>query len=272
MRLAFLLVGLGLIAACGSERANDPAPAVEAAQFQRASADLVSHGERLARVLGCFGCHGADLTGEDWSEPGFGRLWTANLTRAVPRYSDAQLAAMIRSGARPDGSELWEMPSHLFTRLTAGDMTALIAFLRSRTPVGAVHPGPLFEDAARREVAAGTFKSSRAQVNEEGGRWPPDAGEQHRLGRYIVRATCAECHGMDLQGGQPHPDAVPRPDLRIVAPAYDEAAFVRLLRNGKALGDRELSMMSGVARGRYRYFTDDELNAVRQYLLAVSGT
>jgi mono/diheme cytochrome c family protein len=150
-------------------------------------------------VLGCFGCHGQDLTGEEWGEPGFGKLRTANLTQSVPRYLDEQLASVIRSGARPDGAELWEM-----------------RFLRSRPPTGVVRPSPVFEDGARREMAAGTFKPSRTQVNEGGNRWPPDAGEQHALGRYIALATCAGCHGMSLQGGQPTPEATPRPDLRVM--------------------------------------------------------
>jgi mono/diheme cytochrome c family protein len=119
-------------------------------------------------------------------------------------------------------------------------MTALVALLRSRPPTGAVRPLPVFEEGARREMAAGTIKSSRTQVNEEGNRWSPDAGEQHALGRSIARATCAECHGMNLQGGQPTPEATPRPDVGVMMSACDAPAFERLLRTGKALGDREL--------------------------------
>jgi mono/diheme cytochrome c family protein len=57
-------------------------------------------------------------------------------------------------------------------------------------------------------------KSSRTQVNEEGSGWPPDAGEQHAIWRYIARATCAECHGMNLQGGQPTPEATPQDPIQ----------------------------------------------------------
>ena len=261
--LPALLAALIALAGCGGAAEEAPPP-VAPVQFERASADLVQHGQRLARVLGCQGCHGTDLTGEDWSEPGFGRLWTANLTRAVPRYDDRQLAALIRGGRRPDRL-LWEMPSHLFTKLAADDMTALLAFLRSRPPAGTERPAPLFEEAARREMAAGTFKSSAAQAGEQGERWPPDAGPEHALGRYIVRATCAECHGMDLRGGRPNPQAVPRPDLAVAA-AYEPAAFRRLMRAGIAAGEREVGMMSEVARGRYAHFTDAEIDAVHRYL------
>jgi mono/diheme cytochrome c family protein len=178
-------------------------------QFERAAAELVPHYERLSEVLGCSGCHGQDLRGEDWSDPGFGRLWTANLTRAIPRYSNAQLATIIRGGARPD-RPLWEMPSHLFAQLTEDDMAAVIAFLRSRPPSGIDHPAPAFGDEAHRKMAAGTFLSSPVLVKKLGAAWPPDAGPEHALGRYVVRATCAECHGLDLRGGQPHPTATPR--------------------------------------------------------------
>jgi len=259
---------IAIICLPGCDRQPNAGAEAPRIQFQRTSADPARHGERLAAVLGCTGCHGADLTGEDWSEPGFGRLWTANLTRIVPDHSDAALAEIIRSGRRAD-RDLWEMPSHLFTHLTGDDMEALIAFLRSRPPTGAAHPPPAFEEDARREIAAGTFRSSRAQVAELGELWPPDAGDNHALGRYIVRATCAECHGMDLRGGQPNPQAAPRPDLRMVA-AYEPAQFRRLLREGIAVGDREVGLMSEVARGRYRHLTDAELAAVHLYLRRVA--
>ncbi len=266
MRIILTCAALLGIAACSEPR--DPVAAAQPpVQFQRASGDLTAHGKRVADVLGCTGCHGQDLAGEEnWSEPGFGRLWTANLTRTAQRYTDAQLAAVIRGGARPD-RELWDMPSHLFTHLTADDMAALIAFLRSRPPTGEVRPEPVFEDGARREIAAGTFTSSLARVKKDGALWPPDA--QPALGRYIVRATCAECHGLDLRGGQPNPEAKPRPDLRIAA-AYDGEQFRRLLRTGVAAGNRDLTLMSDVARGRYTHLTDAEIDAIHAYLKRVA--
>lgn len=266
-----VLLSCAALAACGQEAAGDPAPAPPV-QFERASSEVVAHGERLSRVLGCSGCHGEDLTGQDWSEPGFGKLWTANLTHSARRYTDQQLEAMIRGGARPDGSELWGMPSHLFTHLTADDMAALLAFIRAQPLRGEARPRPEFEEGARRAIAAGNLQSAVADVREEGTRWPADAGADHALGRYIVRATCAECHGMDLAGGQPHPAAAPRPDLRAIMPAYDRAAFTTLLRTGTAAGDRKLELMGRVARGRYSHLTEAELAAVHAYLRAVADS
>ena len=258
-----------LLAACGQDSPQDRMLAPAPIHFEQASSDKQQHGKRLAAVLGCTGCHGETLAGEDWSEPGFGKLWTANLSRAVPYYSDRQLADVIQTGRRPDRA-LWEMPSHLFTQLDPDDMAALIAFLRSVRPTGAIHPAPVFEAGARAEMKAGLFESSATHVAKEGKLWPPEAGADVALGRYIVRATCAECHQMDLRGGTPFPGAQPRPDLRMAA-AYDRAQFKSFMRTGKAAGGRELKMMSDVARGRYSQLTDGELSAVHAYLQKVAA-
>ena len=238
-------------------------------RFARVSDDPVVHGQRLAHVLGCSGCHGAALTGEDWSEAGFARIWTSNLTRAVPHYSDTQLDAAIRGGVRHDGAPLWDMPSHLFTRISDRDMSALIAYLRSRPPLGPARPLPIFDAAARTEIAAGIYRSSAAEVARIDDRLPVDLGPEFALGRHIVRATCAECHGADLRGGTPHPGAAARPDLRIAA-GYDAGQFERLMTTGIAIGDRDLGLMSQVARGRYRHLTAGERAAVLAYLQALA--
>ncbi|HEY0112880.1 MAG TPA: c-type cytochrome [Allosphingosinicella sp.] len=263
-----------LLAACGSPAPEpDEAPAAQAAPevaFARLSADPVAHGERLATVLGCNGCHGKDLTGEDWSDPEWGRLWTANLTRAVPRYTDdSALERAIRGGIGHGGRELWEMPSHLFTHLSDSEMKALIAWLRTHRPAGEDHPPPTFGPRGKREIAAGTWRSSAADIQKEGNRWPPDAGSAHALGRYIVRATCSECHGLGLEGDKDQEQDRPAPPLAVAA-AYDREQFRTLLRTGKPIGGRELRLMSGAARWRYSRLTEAELDAVYEYLKAVS--
>lgn len=151
MRCLTAFFGTLVLAACGGpepqqqRKANDDYVRSTAVTFEAPNAAdprvRLAHGERVAAVLGCTGCHGQDLTGEDWSAPGFGRLWTANLTRSVRQYSDAELVRIIETGARPD-RQLWEMPSHLFTTLAPDDMAALTAFLRSKPARGPVHPPP----------------------------------------------------------------------------------------------------------------------------------
>ncbi|HEX8261799.1 MAG TPA: c-type cytochrome [Allosphingosinicella sp.] len=261
-----------LAAACSSPApAPEEQPSAQAAPaFARLSADPVAHGERLGTVLGCNGCHGKDLTGEDWSDPEWGRLWTANLTRAVPRFADdSALDRAIRGGVGHDGRELWGMPSSLFTHLADSEVKALIAWLRSHRPAGSEHPLPTFGPRARKEIAAGTWRSSAAEVRQDRGIWPPDAGPGHALGRYIVRATCAECHGLRLEGDKDQEKDRPAPPLAVAA-AYDRDQFRHLLRTGKPIGGRELRMMSAVARWRYSRFTEGELDSVHAYLKAVA--
>ena len=248
------------------------APAVKPVPgFDRLATDPILHGERLAIVLGCTGCHGKDLTGNDWSEPGFGQMWSSNLTRSVPDYTDAQLERAISGGVRHDGSDLWAMPSHLFTRLRPDEMAAIIAFLRSRQPTGVAHPLPVFEAGARAEIAADTFRPARIDVEREGRVMPPDLGPAHDRARHIIRATCAECHGLDLRGGEAHPGASSRPDLRIAA-GYDAAQFKALLQTGTPIGGRDIGLMGQVARSRYKHLTDAEREAIRAYLHRLAET
>ncbi|WP_428629775.1 c-type cytochrome [Sphingopyxis sp.] len=264
---AFLIVTLSLTGCDKVATAPDSEPP---AAFARLSADPVDHGARVASVLGCTGCHGDNLAGQDWSDPEFAAMWTSNLSRLVPAMTDAQLTAVITGGKRPDGSVLWGMPSHLFTQLAAEDMASLLSFLRSKPPVGEMHPRPVFKALGQKEIAEGLFKSSPVDVAEQGGLWPPDVGANHALGRYIARATCAECHTMSLRGGTPYPGAERRPDLRIAA-AYDGAAFNRMLHTGIAPGERKLKLMGEVARGRFKHFSDTEIAALFGYLRAVAA-
>lgn len=240
------------------------------ALFDQTSANPVEQGKRLALVLGCTGCHGEDLTGTDWSAKDFVTMSTANLTRAAERYDTAQFENAVRHGKRPQGRELWEMPSHLFTALPAADLQPVIAYIKAQPPRGEIHPDPVFFANARKEMAQGIYKSSTADVQEIGLKSAPDAGPEHARAQAIVRATCVECHGIELRGGEPFPGAPFRPDLRIVG-AYDKAAFLNFLQTGKAAGDRELKMMSGVARGRYAHFTPAEREAVYNYLVALAA-
>ena len=154
-------------AAEASPPAQQPQP--EAIRFERAAARTpAQHGRRLARVLGCQGCHGADLQGQPWDEEAdFAISFTSNLTRALPAYSDAQIERAMREGVRPDGSQLWGMPSEIFTHLDAADMAALIAYLRTLRPAGRV-ASPHRLRARRAARDRGGNASSRRRTGARG--------------------------------------------------------------------------------------------------------
>jgi len=259
-----------LLTSCGqAERKAAPEP-VTAIRFEATPgpeadprAASLRHGRRLAKVLGCEGCHGADLTGRPWDEePDFAISFASNLTRSVPAYSDVALDRAIRFGRRPDGSELWGMPSEIFTRLDIADMAALIAFLRTLRPAGIEHPRIAFGPRGRREVARGEFRAAPRLAREGRDVWPARLDGRHDWARYMIRATCAECHRLELGGDPPG-----TPDL-IVAGPYTREQFRRLMRTGEATGGRRLGLMGQVARGRFAHFTDREVDAIHDYLVA----
>lgn len=167
MRLGVLLTTAMLLVACSREKRAVEAPAAPPLQFERVAVDPVRHGERMAR------------------------------------YDDFGLDRAIRSGRRSDGSEMWEMPSHLFSQLSQADMAALIAYLRSRPATGEDHPRPPFGPLARREIAAGTWTSAAAQVSAEGRRWPPRAAGGHALARYMIRRPAANATASTSPAGSP---------------------------------------------------------------------
>lgn len=273
----FCAVGVLLsVAVCGlaasdarAEGQMDSSLALAPYRFEVVTDDPIEHGERLSAVLGCIGCHKLDLAGEDWTDPELGVLWTANLTHSAAAYSESELTEMITEGRRPDRA-LIDMPSYLFSELHPDDLAALVRYLKTLPVTGEKHPEPTIGPQLARDIASGEFKDSVQRVAEMKNQAPPDLGPEHELGRFILRATCAECHGMDLRGSTEEiTDAPPRPNLRMVL-AYSAEDFSKLMTTGKALGDRELELMSGVARWRYSHFTEREIQVVYDYLVALA--
>ena len=255
--MRILAFGLLLLAACDRNSAGtQPAEATPAAiTFDGAlvqdAAAKAAHGRRIADVLGCTGCHGATLQGERFYE-----VYASNLTREIPKYSDAQFERLMRAGEHPTGREVWGMPSEIFHHLSDEDLTALLAYLRSLEPGGEPTQPPLpFEEETKRLIAKGEFKPAADFVREEKALGPIDFGARHALGRYISRVTCAECHGAELKGRG-------NPDL-IVASGYSREEFERLMTLGIATGGRKLKpTMEGVSRDRFSKMTPRERGAL----------
>jgi cytochrome c553 len=228
-----------------------------------------AHGERLSHVLGCRGCHRQTLQGQlfNVNAPELGKIYASNLTRAVPMMTDAQLESLLRTGQHPVRRDLWIMPSQIFQRLSAADMAALIAYLRTLKPAGPSTPAPRFAAPGRAEIAAGKMKPAVAYVAEYKALLPPDLGPSHALGRYLASVTCSECHGRDLSGS---PDSEPKfaiPNLDI-AGAYSEAELARLISTGEGKTSRDLGLMAAVGKANFAYFTPHERSAIVAYIKA----
>jgi mono/diheme cytochrome c family protein len=145
MALAIAVVAPALLACAGGAAAQD-------AQIKR--------GQYLVTLGGCNDCHTPGyffgkpdmarfLGGSEvgFEIPGLGVFHGPNLTpdpdTGLGTWSLDQIADAITKGRRPDGRELAPiMPWHAFAKLTAQDVRAIAAYLKSLPPVKNKVPGP----------------------------------------------------------------------------------------------------------------------------------
>ena len=264
MRL-WILAALCL-AACQQQpkpAAKPMEPSFDGAQTTDAAA-LRAHGERISWTLGCRGCHRDKLEGGTFYE-----RYASNLSRDLGKYTDGEIERVLRTGVPRDGRDLWGMPSELFQHLSAADMKALIANLRSVGPTGKpTQPPKPWEADAKEMIAKGELKTAAAFVQDNRKVAPADLGPRYALGRYIARVTCAECHGPDLKG---EPGGRPGgPPNLVVAGGYTRDEFEVLMTKGVPSGSRKLKnpLMGDVARERFTHFTRHERDALYAYLKA----
>jgi mono/diheme cytochrome c family protein len=265
---AAALVVLALLAAAGiyvgSERVLRRTYDVALSDIAVPDSPLTTaEGERLARLRGCFGgCHGSRFEGHlFFDQPNVARLVAPSLTKAAARWTNAELARIVRHGVRPNGRSVFGMPSRIFNGLSDSDLGAILAFLRRSPDEGGLDPRLDALALGRVGLLTGQFRPEAAIINHAAR--PPATTPQDPLahGDYLAHTICTQCHGMDLRG---QPD-IKSPDLRIVA-AYTLEAFTRLLREGVPLDGRNLGLMATTARGRLKLLTDAEIAALHQYL------
>src|ERR1700753_3418307 len=95
--LVLLAVGIGtvyILAQRVIDRTYEVPRTVVAVPTDTASLD---RGKHLARIAGCFQCHGESLQGTVlFDKAGIARINAPNLTRIVKEYDDAQLERVIR--------------------------------------------------------------------------------------------------------------------------------------------------------------------------------
>lgn len=221
-------------------------------------------GERLARVLGCHGCHAETLGGQVFVRvPYTLNLVASNLTEVRERYDDTAFQRLFRSGAKIDGKLAVVMPNKAFQRLRDDQIADLIAYLRSvprvDTPLSATWYGPL----ARLGMLIGEYDIEPLRADApESAAVLADRNTEDR-GRHLAQVACGECHGLDLLG---HPQEG-TPSLQI-AKAYSMDEFQKLLREGtvKSGGESASGMMSGVSRNRFVALHPHEVRALKDYL------
>jgi len=208
--IAVVLVGVAVYVARTWDRVYEaPLPSVRIST----DPDVLARGEYL--VYGpahCVECHGAGFDalqrladGEKVPLAGglrmamgpLGAVYAKNLTpdaeTGIGRYSDAQVARMMRWAVKPDGRSTVE-PMMPFGNMSDDDLSAVLSYLRAQKPVK--NPVPPNEWTLMGKVIksfVGVFKP-RLAINP-----PPKAPDQtptRERGEYIARflSNCVGCH------------------------------------------------------------------------------
>lgn len=227
----------------------------------------LAEGERLIHVFGCSGCHHAN--GHVLADvPHVVRLVAPNLTRVVPTYSDAEFVRLVRSGVKRDGTSVIEMPAASFAAMSDDDLATILAYLRSLPRVADEQPNTtVFHLLGRVAVALGKVPFSGREDQ-------PSLAPVHRPlataieeGDYLVRSICSHCHNVT----ETHDDGwgMLTPPLAPMGQAYSRDAFRQFIRTGKAIGGRDVGLMSSVAREDLSHMSDQEIDAIHAYLNSV---
>lgn len=249
----------------------------------------------------CFGCHGETDRDARPTRPmpgteGSGTIFPAserlpfdvvvpNITPDVETgagtWTDEQFARAIRQGIGHDGRTLFGvMPYALFHSMSDEDLASVVVYIRSIPPVHKELPKMVIPEqiAARLEP-----------LPPVSGVPDPDPSDPVARGKYLVTlAHCVRCHspqrngvpipGLEFSGGRTFESAggasVASGNLTVASanltsdpsgiPYYDEALFIKTMREGAVGGVRELD--TRMPWSQLRRLTDVDLAAIFAYL------
>lgn len=239
----------------------------------------VERGRHLgSSIAGCVDCHGPNLGGTMMmDDPAFGRIAASNLTRGRggvgTRYSDLDYARAIQHGVKANGRAAIIMPAEAYTNMSDDDLAAVIAWVRAMPPVDTTWPAPALGPVARMLIATGAAPLFAADYIDHERRdvLPrPAIDTTPEYGRYLARiGGCPVCHNPALSGGKVEGGPPNSPMAANLTPtglsSHTEADFVRVLREGKGLGGREINAQAMPWRTLGK-MTDSEIHAVWLYL------
>ncbi|MEO6066372.1 MAG: cytochrome c [Gemmatimonadota bacterium] len=279
--LALILVALGVLYLLTERRITR---AYEVAGREVAVGEdsaTIARGEHVAIIRQCTNCHTADLGGAKFIDvPVVARLHTANLTSgqggmAEHYATSADWERAIRQGVAPDGRALLFMPSHEFYAIGDDDLGALIAYLRSRTPVDRAFAAQSVGPIGRWLFLSGALPLVPAELVDHTAPRPvtPVPSVTVEYGHYLAE-SCSGCHGATLSGG-PIPGAPPEmaaplnisTDTLTGIGKWTLADFTRAIREGMRPDGVKLGSDMPVAA--FAHLSDDEVAAIWMYLRTV---
>jgi mono/diheme cytochrome c family protein len=251
-------------------------------QVQPAAMVIPEDGKAIERgaylyAASCAGCHGDDLGGKAiLDDPVIGYLPAPNLTAGQGgiggSYSDTDFVRAIRHGVDAEGQGLLIMPASAYWHFDAEDLGAIIAFVKSISPVDNDPGEKALSPLGKILLAAGAFGDAvAAEVLDHDAPLPvaPERGPTAAYGEYMVNTgDCAACHGADLAGGQsPEPGSPFSSNLTPggILAIWTAADFIETIRTGVTPYGRQLdgNFMPYEDYGR---LTDDDLTSMFLYL------
>jgi mono/diheme cytochrome c family protein len=126
-----------------------------------------------------------------------GTLYSRNLTpdpeTGIGRWSDPQLARMLRHGVRPDGQA--SIPLLMpFGNMSDDDLTAILSFLRAQTPVRNAVPENQWTTLGK--VMRTFVKATKPNLDVHPPKTAPIQEPTVARGEYLARsvANCGGCH------------------------------------------------------------------------------
>jgi mono/diheme cytochrome c family protein len=256
----------------------------------------IAHGAKIARTE-CSGCHAGESGKWDGKlflpkSEGMGDIWSGNITHhptaGLGRYKDSEIAYLMRTGIKKDGSIAG--PFMYFPNLSDEDVAAVIAFLHSDAPELVASDAvrtTQYSLLAKALIKFGVFKPLAYDGKPKA---TPPASDPVAYGRYLATARydCAGCHAASfeahnilepektpgyLAGGNPISDhatvvnvsrnITPHPEQGIGKWTFEQfrQAFVSGIRpDGTALG---------IAMPRFAMLDSTEVSAIWAYLQTV---
>lgn len=260
--------------------------------------ERIARGKTLAALM-CVACHENSsthkLTGKRIGDlpSAFGEVFSVNITqhpdKGIGRWTDGELAYLLRTGIRPDGRYLppWMIKT---PHLSDEDLASIIAYLRSDDPAVApadVGPVGVTKPSLLAKVLTHTVMKPLPYPDKP--IVAPPRTDRVAFGRYLSNALdCYACHSADFKKldsmfpeksagfmgggnlligveGRRVLSANLTPDEGTGIGRWSEADFVRALRQGFRPDGRAL---------RYPMLpktelTDDEASAIYAYLRTV---
>lgn len=276
-----------------------PSSPFDDTEVAEASAELVAHGEYVARASDCVACHslpdGEPFAGGLEMATPMGAIYGTNITpdpeHGIGGYSLADFDRAVRHGVAPDGRRLYPaMPYPSYDKLTDEDVRALHAyFTQAVEPVARPNPPTEIEWPMNQRWPLAFWNA----IFTDGAPYEPDRYEDERWNRgaYLVQSAghCGSCHtprGVAMQE-QALDESDPvylsgalldgwyapslRGDHNTGLGRWSEEDIVQFLKHGRNQHAVVFGSMADAFNNSTQFLTDEDLGAIAYYLKSLWG-